>query len=313
VLQLKKKYCKFCGKDAIVYIGYANLGLCREHFIRFYENRIRKMLEKHRISGSLMVCVSGGKDSMSLLTAIKRISEDTDLDVYAFHINLGIPNYSDECESIVKGYAKQLLVPTIVSNLKKDIGFSLPEIISVSRKPPCAACGIVRRWIINKTAYELGFDFVATGHNIDDASTFFLKALMTQDYYSILRGQWEFLEPKKNYRLVGRIRPQFYLSERENMLYAQLNNIPIVDKPCPYSLRATIHKYKKAWSTLLEINPVSQINLTKTLMKLRKMMTIEEPMLYQCKNCGYPTENPNGICSFCRLISRVNKTLHNNS
>ena len=296
--------CRYCSKPAIVRLRYANLNLCDEHFKQYYENKIRKFLEKYKIHGEILVAVSGGKDSMSLLYALKRLSLTMDVRPYAFHINLGIGEYSRESEKIVREFSRNIEVTLIIYDLKEELGFTIPEIVAKIRRPPCAICGIIKRWVINKVAYESGFEYVATGHNIDDASTYFLKALMTQDIYSILRGQHEFLEPKIDIKLVGRIRPQFYLSERENMLYAQLNNIPIVEISCPYSVRAPIQKYKTAWETLLDINPISQINLTRTLLRLRKMMNLEEPELKACKICGYPTESKDSICAFCKLIKR---------
>jgi len=297
--------CKYCGKPAIIHLRYANLSLCEEHFKQYYENRIRKILEKHKVRGDILVAVSGGKDSMSLLYALKRLSLMMDINPYAFHINLGIGEYSEMSESIVRSFSRDIRITLILYNIKEELGFTIPEIVMSTKRPPCAVCGIIKRWIINKVAYESGFEYVATGHNIDDASTYFLKALMTQDIYSILRGQHEFLQPKMEVRLVGRIRPQFYLSERENMLYAQLNNIPVVERPCPYSASAPIHRYKAAWDTLLDINPISQINLTRTLLRLGRMINIKEPELRACKICGYPTESRDSICAFCRLLRKT--------
>ncbi len=302
-------YCKYCGKPAIVNLKYANLRLCRDHFISFYENRIRKMLQKYGITGPLLVAVSGGKDSMSLLAALKKISALQNIQIFAFHINLGIPNYSDKSMKMVKEFAKRIGVPLIIADLVEEIGYDLPQIAKVIDRPICSVCGIIKRWMINKIGYECGFDYVATGHNIDDTSTYLLKALMTQDLYSIVRGQWEILQPKKEMKLVGRIRPQFYLSEKENMLYASLNDIPVVEEPCPYSRGATIHKYKSAWSTLLDINPIAQINITKTIMKLRKMLSIEEPEIKQCLKCEFPTESKDGICSFCKIMEKISEKL----
>ena len=305
-----RRKCRYCGKPAVVWLGYANLGLCAEHYVSYYENKIRRMLEKHRIRGMLMVAVSGGKDSMALLGTIGRISESLDIDVFAFHINLGIGEYSEVSEETVKRFCKDVRVPLIIYDCRKDLGFSIPDIVKRVQRPACSVCGIVKRWVINKVAYENGFDFVATGHNIDDASTYILKALMTNDIYSLVRGQEEFSESKPELRLVGRIRPQFYLSERENMLYVQLTNIPIVEDQCPYSRRATIHKYKRAWDVLLKINPIAQINIVRVMKKIRSMMAFPEPKLVQCSVCGFPTESEGGVCTFCRLMEMM-KNSHN--
>jgi len=306
VYSLKK--CRFCEKPAIVRLEYANLRLCEEHFKQYYVNRIKRILEKHRIRGKLLVAVSGGKDSMSLLHALSQLN-DIDMEITAFHIDLGIFDYSKKSREVVREFAKQIGVVLIIYDLKREIGFTVPELAQAGRRPPCAVCGIVKRWVLNKVAYENGFDFIATGHNIDDVSTIFLKALLTQDIYTIIRAQSEFSPSKMDIKLVGRIRPQYYLSEMENRLYVELNGIPVVEEQCPLSMGATIHKYRTVWDTLLKINPVSQINLVRSILKLRKGIPIEEQRLLPCKKCGYPTESKTGICAFCRLIEKAKKTL----
>ena len=299
--------CKYCGERAIIRLRYANLSLCGEHFKQYYEGRIEKILSKHRVRGRILVAVSGGKDSMSLLHALNRLSERLGLEIYAFHIDLGIPGYSSTCRNTVRAFAAEIRVPLIVYDMVEELDLSMPEIIRYSQRPPCAVCGVVRRWIMNKVAYESGFDYIATGHNLDDSSTYYLKALLTQDIYSILRGQTEILDPIPEMKLVGRIRPQFYLTERENRLYASLCNIPVVSQSCPYSRRAKIHKYRRAWSALLRVNPIAQINLTRTMLRLRKMISAERPELKLCMKCGFPTESPDAICSFCKLIERARR------
>ena len=271
--------------------------------------RIKKILDKHRIRGEILVAVSGGKDSMALLHALNEISKVEDsIGITAFHINLGIYDYSQKSEDVVKKFAKEIGVVLITYDLKKEIGHTIPEIARTSRRPPCAVCGIIKRWVFNKVAYENGFDYVATGHNIDDVSTIFLKALLTQDIYTIIRAQSEFSPSKIDVKLVGRIRPQFYLSEMENRLYVELNNIPVIEEACPLSIGATTHKYRSIWDSILRMNPASQINLVRSILKLRSQMIIDEPQLVQCKKCGYPTKSKAGICAFCRLMERVHRT-----
>ena len=301
--------CRFCERPAIVRLRYANLPLCDEHFKKYYMGRIKKILDKHRIRGEILVAVSGGKDSMALLHALNEISKVEDsIGITAFHINLGIYDYSQKSEDVVKKFAKEIGVVLITYYLKKEIGHTIPEIARTSRRPPCAVCGIIKRWVFNKVAYENGFDYVATGHNIDDVSTILLKALLTQDIYTIIRAQSEFSPPKIDMKLVGRIRPQFYLSEMENRLYVELNNIPVVEEACPLSIGATTHKYRSIWDSILRMNPASQINLVRSILKLRSQMIVDEPQLVQCKKCGYPTESKAGICAFCRLMERVHRT-----
>ena len=302
------KKCRFCDSSAIVRLPYANLSLCGEHFKGYYIGRIRRVLDKHKIHGEVLVAISGGKDSMALLHALNEISKvDDRANFTAFHINLGIFDYSRKSEEIVREFSKKLGVVLIVYDLKKEIGYTIPELIRVSKRPPCAVCGIVKRWVLNKVAYECGFDYLATGHNIDDISTILLKALLSQDMYTILRMQSEFSPPRNDIKLVGKIRPQFYLSEMENRLYAELNKIPVIGEDCPLSKGATLHKYRSLWDHILKTNPVSQINFVRSILKLREQMAAFKQPTHLCKKCEFPTESETELCAFCRLIDSAGK------
>jgi len=62
--------CKKCGRPATVRIRYAKLNLCSEHFTEYIEERVAKTIERYKMHSDLkklLIGVSGGKDSMSLL------------------------------------------------------------------------------------------------------------------------------------------------------------------------------------------------------------------------------------------------------
>lgn len=253
-----------------------------------------------------MVAVSGGKDSMSLLHALKEISKTyPEIKVFAFHINLGIFDYSRESEKVVVNFTKKIRVPLILANVKEEIGFTIPELVNAVKKPPCSICGIVKRWLMNKVAYEAGFDWIATGHNLDDISTYLAKAMFTQDLYTLRRAQFEVSEGDLEKKLIARIRPQFYLTEYENRLYVELNEIPIVQSECPYGAKAPIHKYKEVWYAIKSVNPIAQINFVRSIKKLLREIPTENVELKLCRYCGYPTQNPDAVCAFCKIIQKA--------
>jgi len=69
------KKCSKCNKPSITFIRYNGTHLCKEHFIEYFEKRVKKEIKKQgkTESGSRIgVALSGGKDSTVTLFMLKR-------------------------------------------------------------------------------------------------------------------------------------------------------------------------------------------------------------------------------------------------
>ncbi len=298
--------CVVCGKRASIVIERARVGFCEEHFIEYYERIIKRTLKRNGFSGGrVLVAVSGGKDSMALLYALNKLKDDLGIEIMALHIDLGIDNYSIESRRAVEKLLKELDIKYIIVSVKDYLGVSIPEAVKFVRKPPCSVCGLVKRWIMNKVAYENNYDYIATGHNLDDVSTYFLKAMFTYRYEDIVRGNEVISPPKPELKMVGRLRPQIFLTEKENLFYCEVNGVPYVDLECPLSRGALLKKYKTLWETALKLNPMSQYNFTRSILSIKKKIQQEEIEIKPCKICGFPTTASDGVCSFCKLREKI--------
>ena len=306
------KRCIKCKKEAIIYIPYAHAAFCKEHFIEFYERRILRALKNSGFKGErILVGVSGGKDSMALLHVLHKLSDELNIEIATMHIDLGIWEYSKISKKLALGLSKKLGLKTYLIDVTKELGTTIPNAVKIIRKPACSICGIVKRYLLNKKAIEEGYDYVATGHNIDDISTYALKALFTQRVEDIIRIP-EVLSPQaKDLNLAGRLRPQLFLSERENMLYCELNGIEYTREFCPLSKGAKTLQYKKLWDPILRQNPLAQINLLKSLYEFKKHMKIDKPKIVKCMLCGYPTASKDEICMFCKIKIKLKKKHEN--
>lgn len=298
--------CKFCSKPPDVYVSYARLYLCRDHFIRFYEKRILKVMKKMNIRNMrLLIAVSGGKDSLALLKALNSLKTTLNLDLSAIFIDLGIPRYSDISKKLVKETCRKLDVNLIIYDIKKELGYSIPELVSIIKNRPCSVCGIVKRWVLNKIAIEENFDYIATGHNLDDFSTLVYRLLLTQQLDQIKRFLSYKLPPNHEVNMAGRIRPQIYVRERDNLLYCIFNNIEFVDIECPLAKgRESQIFYKELWNEIINRNPSAQINFVKSLMKLMKHYPEESINIKKCKKCGFPTAAEDSICVYCKISNK---------
>src|SRR5213595_4008297 len=119
---------------------------------------------------AVLVAVSGGKDSLALWEVLIEEGYRTT----GLYLDLGIFDYSIESKARCEKFATAHGVPLIVTAVAEEVGAPVPIIKTVTRRPPCSACGLSKRYLMNRVALERGFPVVATGHNLDDeAATLF--------------------------------------------------------------------------------------------------------------------------------------------
>ena len=300
--------CAKCGKEAVIRIPYARMWLCKEHFIEFFETRVLKAIRRYglaRKGDRILVAVSGGKDSAALLSAMVEAAKELGIEVIALHIDLGIGEYSRRNREAVERLAHQLGTKLLVFDVEEVLGMSIPEMARRSRRPPCSVCGLVKRYVINAAAVELGVDAVALGHNMDDMIAYVMKAFITQDLSNVHK-----LGPKTESvkGAVGRIRPLYDTSEREALAYALMKGLSFNHAECPHALPGSIEREVKAFMNSLEReHPSIKVQLVrrfrKNLMEGRYCVTDSPSSVSRCPVCGLISDG--GICSFCRLTKKL--------
>jgi len=169
----------------------------------------------------VMVCLSGGKDSYTLLTLLERARRRAPVrfTLTAVHLDQGHPGYDGAplegwlCE---QGYRYEIVREDTHAIVVQHI----PE-----GKTYCSLCSRLRRGVLYNVAERLGCTKIALGHHRDDA----LETLLLNLMFS---GQLKAMPPK----LIsddGRntvIRPLLYCSEARIAEYARLSEFPIL--PC---------------------------------------------------------------------------------
>lgn len=174
-----------------------------------------------RAGDRVMVCVSGGKDSWTLLDLLLALREKAPVDFEIAAVNLdqkqpGFPAglIPDYCRA--RGIACHVIEQDTYSVVKRVI----PE-----GKTMCGLCSRLRRGALYRYAEEQGYTKIALGHHKDDlVATFFLN---------LFHGGRLAAMPPKLKSDDGRhivIRPLVYCRERDIARYAQLRGFPIV--PC---------------------------------------------------------------------------------
>jgi tRNA(Ile)-lysidine synthase TilS/MesJ len=296
--------CRFCGRPAIAYVPSMRAHLCEEHFWKYFEGRVEKALRKAGVvrGSKILAAVSGGKDSAALLGALSVLAPKLGFELAAIHIDLGIGEYSMLSRRAALQAASKLGVPLAVIDLREAIGMGVPELALRSRRPPCSVCGLVKRYVLNAAAVEAGADFLATGHNGDDIAAYALKAFLSQDLEAIskLGPATESIEGIA----VGRIRPLYFVSEKESFIYAYTRSVPFTLAECPNVSRRQAEVQLKIWlANLYEEMPGARDQLLGNLSRRYRDYPKPAGEPARCPTCGLISSG--GECSFCRLTRRI--------
>jgi len=169
----------------------------------------------------IMVAVSGGKDSFTLLHILMRLRERApiDFDLVAVNLDQGQPGYPAH---VVEEHLKSVGVPYRM--IARDT-YSVVRRLVPEGKTTCSVCSRLRRGVLYDAAVEMGCTKIALGHHRDDlVETLLLSAL----YSGALRSMPARLHSKDGRNVV--IRPLCYAPEEEIAAFAEAMRFPIV--PC---------------------------------------------------------------------------------
>ena len=169
----------------------------------------------------VMVCISGGKDSFTLLDILlflKKIAP-IQFDVIAVNLDQKQPDYP---EDILPNYLTKHGIPYYI--LEKDT-YSVVKQIVPEGKTYCSACSRLRRGSLYGFAKQIGATKVALGHHRDDImATFFLNLF----HGGSLKAMPPKLLSDDGQNIL--IRPLAYVEEKDIIKYANYKQFPII--PC---------------------------------------------------------------------------------
>lgn len=170
---------------------------------------------------TVLVCMSGGKDSYTMLMVLLALQERAPINFKLIAMNLdqkqpGFPAH------ILPAYLEQLGVEhrIVEADTYSIVKEKIPE-----GKTTCSLCSRLRRGIIYRTAQELGANKIALGHHRDDiVETLFLNMF----FGAKMKAMPPKLATNKGEFQV--IRPLAYCAERDIASYARSMEFPII--PC---------------------------------------------------------------------------------
>ncbi|MBI3026631.1 TIGR00269 family protein [Candidatus Woesearchaeota archaeon] len=286
--------------------------LCKNHFIVYFEGKVFRTIRQFDLIGkeeNLGVALSGGKDSLTLLHILKRLSEQNPkIRINAIAIDEGIKGYRDKTLEKAKEFCDRNSIRLNIFSYKEEFGLTLDEILKILNVKPCTICGIFRRYLLNKKSRELKLTKLATGHNLDDECQSILMNQMKNNIVASAR-----LGAKvgliQNSMFVQRIKPLYLCTEKEVTAYAFLNGLLEEFTECPnvpQSFRAQVRDMLNGLENKFPGTKYSIVNsFLQNLPSLKQRFKNEE--VKACAKCNEPSANE--ICNACVYLGKLNNIL----
>ena len=231
---------------------------------------------------TVLVCMSGGKDSHAMLMILLALQERAPIDFKLIAMNLdqkqpGFP------ADVLPAYLEKLGVDyrIVEADTYSIVKEKIPE-----GKTTCSLCSRLRRGIIYRTAKELGANKIALGHHRDDiVETLFLNLF----FGAKMKAMPPKLATNDKQNIV--IRPLAYCSEKEIAAYARQMEFPII--PCDLCgsqenlQRQKVKEMLNAW----ELEQPGRVNNIFRAITNVEPSHLADTSLYDFKNLGQATLN----------------------
>ena len=325
--------CARCERDAVVKLSYNKADLCSRCFCNMFENRVKHANKKFKLIGlnqKIAVGISGGKDSAAMLYVLSELVKNIHgTALIPIAVDEGIEGYRSQSIDKARELCQMLGLELQVFRYKDYFDKSMDEVIQIrdeksenqrgfEARRSCTYCGVMRKWLLNRAAREVGANSLAIGHNADDtAQTFLMNMLRSEP------DRFERFEVKGGEKdgFVKRIKPMIFNLEKECAIYCELKGIPYYRGECPYSAEAFRGEAKDFLNETEAKYPGVKFNLLKSYLNLREKMdrleelegkeTVEEEgsakqtsnPIAKCQVCGENTSEE--VCKACQFMREL--------
>ena len=284
--------CKKCTETAI----FDTPSLCKLHFSMYIEGKVFDTIKRFKLISpkeKIVVAASGGKDSLTLLYILSKRFNPRCL-----AIDEGITGYRDNTLTTLKEFCLQRKIKLMVVSYKSEFGGELGNYLN-GKGSPCSVCGTLRRYLLNK--YAKGYDKLCTGHNMDDEAQAIIMNFLKPNIETMTKTGYK-SGITYNDIFVQRVKPFYFIKEKEIVTYAHLNNIPMGFDECPhavYSYRAKIRDLLNEYEAKY---PGTKENIIDFFLSIREKIKhlIKERDINLCNYCGEPAKGE--VCNTCKIV-----------
>ncbi len=292
--------CSNCKKNPVLTLG--SIQLCKPCYIRYFEAKVFKTIARYNLvreGDRVAVGVSGGKDSFTALYLMNKLAETKRrIDIAAIAIDEGIKGYRNLRP--LTDYCKANGIRLVVAGFRERFGYTLDSMLKKTDVKACTLCGALRRNLLNATARRLKADKLATGHNLDDeAQSFLMNVFKNNIDVSARLGPVTGIV--RDRRFVPRIKPLYFLTEREVAAYALIKKFPVRYAECPYSAGSFRSEVRDMLNSFEERHPQIKHSVVNSFLRILPLLRkLPAAGIESCKTCGEPCAGD--MCKVCKLL-----------
>lgn len=228
-----------------------------KEYNRLFLRYLRRSIAEYKMitaGDRVAVAMSGGKDSIFLLFALKLIQMTSikDFELIGINIDLGFNiNISP-----LKEFCNENNIPLIIEET------NISEIVFYDRKEkkPCSLCSKLRKGALIRVAKANSINKIALGHNSDDViETLFMNVLKV--------GKLGTFHPNIYFKdkNISIIRPLIYMREDTIEKLTLKYNLPVIKNACPVDKKTTREEMKNLIYKLEKIYPEASKNIITSL------------------------------------------------
>ncbi|MEK6940892.1 MAG: TIGR00269 family protein [Nanoarchaeota archaeon] len=298
--------CKNCVEEPVIELSNSDKSLCKNCFIRYFEKKVLKTIKKYGLiedNERIGVAVSGGKDSLSVLSILTKLQKKyKNIWLTAIAIDEGIAGY--RILDDLKDYCKMENITLEIVSFKDEFGISLDEALKKVDIKACSICGVLRRSLLNRKARELKLDKLATGHNLDDeAQSVMMNYLKGNNEKSIRLGPKTSLVVDS--RFIPRIKPLYFMSEKEVATYAFLKKFPVKFNECPNTAGAYREVVRNMLNDIEMKYPGTKYGIISSFLELLPSLlkTYSGKKANSCTKCDEPSSKD--VCNTCKMLDLI--------
>ena len=177
---------------------------------------------------SIMVCISGGKDSFLLAKCVQELQRHGKFPFEAHYVCMD-PGYNKKNRELIEKNAKLMNIP--IEIFESDIF----DVVDKTDRSPCYLCARMRRGCLYNHAKELGCNKIALGHHMDDVIE---TTLLSMFYGAELKTMMPKLH-SDNFEGMELIRPLYQIREEDILQWVKYNKLKFLNCACKFTEEKT--------------------------------------------------------------------------